>query len=141
MRFQDFFLGGRQRHILESPRRLEYHEQETIKVGKVDLGEKLSCSSCGARYYDLNKKPALCPKCGAENERPKVFKTKKTEVPKPQAEEKKSDKPEADDVDEIEDLDTDDDDTLISDDDDLDDDDDDVGTVLGPIETDEGTVS
>ena len=50
-------------------------------MGKVDLGEKLTCSSCGARYYDLSKSPALCPKCGTENERPKTFRTKKAEAP------------------------------------------------------------
>lgn len=109
-------------------------------MGKVDLGEKLSCTSCGARYYDLNKMPALCPKCGAENERPKVFKTKKAETPKPTPQDEAQKKP-SDDVDDIEDLDDDEDDPLISDDDDMDDDDDDVGTVIGPIESDGGTNS
>ena len=108
-------------------------------MGKADLGEKLSCSSCGARYYDLNKKPALCPKCGAENERPKTLKTKKAESakPKPAAEKaapKPADKDGGDDIEDDEE-----DDALIGNDDDLDDDDDDVGAVIGPIETDSDT--
>ncbi|MDX2221975.1 MAG: FYDLN acid domain-containing protein, partial [Rhodospirillaceae bacterium] len=33
---------------------------------------KLTCESCGARFYDLNKQPGICPKCGAANQRPQV---------------------------------------------------------------------
>jgi len=32
---------------------------------KAEWGTKRLCLSCGARYYDLNKKPPECPKCGA----------------------------------------------------------------------------
>jgi len=46
-------------------------------LGKVELGVKLTCDSCGARFYDLNKTPAKCPKCGAANSRPVVFKTRR----------------------------------------------------------------
>jgi uncharacterized protein (TIGR02300 family) len=46
-------------------------------VGKVDLGMKLTCESCGARFYDLNKQPAICPKCGAKNARPQVFRNRR----------------------------------------------------------------
>ncbi|TAF38662.1 MAG: TIGR02300 family protein [Alphaproteobacteria bacterium] len=28
------------------------------------LGTKHNCSHCGTRFYDLNKDPAVCPKCG-----------------------------------------------------------------------------
>lgn len=31
---------------------------------KIDLGEKQMCPSCGAKFYDLGKRPAKCPKCG-----------------------------------------------------------------------------
>ncbi len=41
---------------------------------KVDLGMKLTCESCGARFYDLNKQPGICPKCGTANARPVIFK-------------------------------------------------------------------
>ncbi|SIS46956.1 TIGR02300 family protein [Insolitispirillum peregrinum] len=33
------------------------------------LGTKRTCTTCGARFYDLNKTPIVCPKCGAENEK------------------------------------------------------------------------
>ena len=41
---------------------------------KAELGMKLTCESCGARFYDLNKQPGTCPKCGAANARPVIFK-------------------------------------------------------------------
>lgn len=113
-------------------------------MGKAELGEKLLCASCGARYYDLNKVPALCPKCGAENERPKTFKAKKTETPaaKPAADKPAEKSSDAEAVEDIEDIEAaDDDDDLIDDDTDLDDDDDDVGGVIGPIDSDDDTAS
>ena len=30
---------------------------------KIDLGEKQLCPACGAKFYDLHKRPAQCPKC------------------------------------------------------------------------------
>lgn len=30
---------------------------------KADLGEKQVCPSCGSKFYDLRKRPAVCPKC------------------------------------------------------------------------------
>ena len=30
-----------------------------------ELGTKRFCASCGAKFYDLNKDPIHCPKCGA----------------------------------------------------------------------------
>ncbi len=34
-------------------------------MAKPELGTKRLCASCGAKYYDLNKDPIICPKCGA----------------------------------------------------------------------------
>ncbi|MEZ5367505.1 MAG: TIGR02300 family protein [Bryobacterales bacterium] len=33
---------------------------------KPELGVKRDCPQCGARFYDLNKEPAHCPKCDHE---------------------------------------------------------------------------
>lgn len=32
-------------------------------MARTDLGDKQICPSCGARFYDLRKRPAVCPKC------------------------------------------------------------------------------
>ena len=33
-------------------------------MAKPELGLKRQCMSCGAKFYDLSKDPAVCPKCG-----------------------------------------------------------------------------
>jgi uncharacterized protein (TIGR02300 family) len=33
---------------------------------KAARGTKRTCQSCGARFYDLNRDPIICPICGAE---------------------------------------------------------------------------
>ena len=33
---------------------------------KPELGTKRVCVSCGTKFYDLLKVPAVCPKCGTE---------------------------------------------------------------------------
>jgi hypothetical protein len=103
-------------------------------VAKPDWGKKLTCPSCGARFYNLNKEPATCPKCEATVEIQPVLKPRRTpaEAPKP----KKVVKKVSDDDDDVDALldDDDDDDDLIEDTSDLDDDDDDVAEVKEYIE-------
>ncbi len=31
---------------------------------KPELGNKHQCQNCGTKFFDLNKSPILCPKCG-----------------------------------------------------------------------------
>jgi uncharacterized protein (TIGR02300 family) len=33
-------------------------------VTKAELGTKRTCPNCGTKYYDLNRSPIVCPKCG-----------------------------------------------------------------------------
>jgi uncharacterized protein (TIGR02300 family) len=35
-------------------------------MAKPELGMKRLCVACGAKFYDLMKAPAVCPKCGTE---------------------------------------------------------------------------
>ena len=37
-------------------------------MAKLELGTKRLCASCGAKFYDLNKDPIHCPKCGTVHE-------------------------------------------------------------------------
>jgi uncharacterized protein (TIGR02300 family) len=43
-------------------------------MAKPELGLKRVCVSCGTRFYDLARAPAVCPKCGTEQpaEQPKL---------------------------------------------------------------------
>ena len=33
-------------------------------MAKTELGAKRQCQNCGAKFFDLNKEPIVCPKCG-----------------------------------------------------------------------------
>ncbi len=33
-------------------------------MAKLELGSKHQCQNCGAKFFDLNKDPIVCPKCG-----------------------------------------------------------------------------
>jgi uncharacterized protein (TIGR02300 family) len=34
-------------------------------VTKPELGNKHQCQQCGTKFFDFNKSPIICPKCGA----------------------------------------------------------------------------
>ena len=34
-------------------------------MAKTEWGLKRSCQSCGAKFYDMQRSPIVCPKCGA----------------------------------------------------------------------------
>jgi uncharacterized protein (TIGR02300 family) len=34
------------------------------KLAKPEHGTKRQCQNCGAKFFDLNKDPIVCPKCG-----------------------------------------------------------------------------
>ena len=40
------------------------NDWELIAVAKPELGAKRQCQACGAKFFDLNKDPIVCPKCG-----------------------------------------------------------------------------
>ena len=44
---------------------------------KANWGSKRTCQSCGARFYDLNKSPIKCPKCGREHDREDFVKVRR----------------------------------------------------------------
>lgn len=94
-------------------------------MAQSNLGTKRVCVSCSARFYDLNKNPAICPKCGAEQpvELPRV--RRPVDVP-PESKPKTGDDALDNDVDVDLDTDADEDaDAGLPDDAGLDDDDDD----------------
>ena len=46
-------------------------------VVKANWGTKRTCQSCSARFYDLNKSPIKCPKCGREHDREDFVKVRR----------------------------------------------------------------
>src|SRR4029077_6997403 len=50
---------------------------------KPDLGTNRACPSCGARFYDLQKRPIECPKCAFTFEPEMLLKQRRTRVPEP----------------------------------------------------------
>ncbi|KXV68883.1 hypothetical protein AD951_09085 [Acetobacter malorum] len=98
-------------------------------MSQPDLGTKRVCVSCGARFYDLHRSPAVCPKCGTEQpelvsrlRRSSDSLTPHTDTPAPA-------KKEDEDIDIDSDADTDTDD-VMEDTSDLDDDDDDISSDI-----------
>ena len=44
---------------------------------KANWGTKRTCQNCGARFYDLNKSPIKCPKCGRDHDREDFIKVRR----------------------------------------------------------------
>ena len=42
----------------------DYLQTRVGNVAKPELGTKRLCGGCGTKYYDLNRDPITCPKCG-----------------------------------------------------------------------------
>jgi uncharacterized protein (TIGR02300 family) len=40
-------------------------------MSKPEFGTKHTCEACNERFYDLNRSPAICFKCGAQQSPPK----------------------------------------------------------------------
>ena len=41
---------------------------KALTVANPELGAKQICPNCQAKFYDLNRRPAHCPKCDTEFE-------------------------------------------------------------------------
>lgn len=95
-------------------------------------GKKRHCLACDTKYYDLNRVPVVCPKCGTPDGLTKVKKAAVVK-PAPEADE------DVDDVADLEDVDSDIDDDIaddiLEDASDLGEDDDDLGEVYEHVET------
>ncbi|MBB2200149.1 TIGR02300 family protein [Gluconacetobacter tumulisoli] len=97
-------------------------------MAQPNLGTKRVCVSCSARFYDLNKNPVVCPKCGTEQpaDVPRIRRAPDAAAVAPV-------KPKDDDADTAVDLDADDadgEDDVMEDTSDLDDDDDEISADI-----------
>ncbi len=120
------------------------------RVTKDKFGTKLTCQSCGAKFYDMKKKDPACPKCETvyQPEKPKARRSTTAAPAEAQpktapAPDKESEDSDSDDIDlDIDDdlLDTDDDgeddDSLMEDTSDIGGDEEDIGEVVGSVDSD-----
>lgn len=60
-----------------------------------ELGTKQVCPNCQAKFYDLSKRPAHCPKCGTEFDPDEAVRTRRVRaraiVPEPEADDERVD--------------------------------------------------
>jgi len=45
-----------------------------------ELGAKQICPTCSTKFYDLNRRPAVCPKCGAEFDPEEALRNRRVRV-------------------------------------------------------------
>ncbi|MGB0695826.1 MAG: TIGR02300 family protein [Rhodospirillaceae bacterium] len=110
-------------------------------MAKPEWGQKRTCGSCGAKFYDLLKNPPVCPKCGAVYEVVAAPKPRRqSSVAKKEAVTKVKEETEEEEVETDEDLlEEDDEDSededIMEDTSDLGEDDDDMTEVMEHVET------
>ena len=54
-----------------------------VAMGKPEWGAKRLCTSCGVKFYDFNKTPVTCPKCGSRVEPDPPARSKRPPPAKP----------------------------------------------------------
>ncbi|MEC8117756.1 MAG: TIGR02300 family protein [Pseudomonadota bacterium] len=102
-------------------------------MAQSDLGIKRICQACGARYFDLNKQPIVCPACGTPFDPEAILRSRRARVvndDKPAVVLKTEAEAEADDGDEV-DLEEEEKDEIDGDDDALLEDDDPQADIEG----------
>ncbi|PPR60709.1 MAG: hypothetical protein CFH10_01422 [Alphaproteobacteria bacterium MarineAlpha4_Bin2] len=108
-------------------------------MAKPEWGKKRTCQNCGAKYYDLQKDPPVCPKCETvfQKETNQRSRRNRTAPDAPKAIPKAAAAADTDEVDVegIDDAPIEDDDSVPEDTSDLGGDDEDVSDVIDNVET------
>ena len=78
-------MTGRGNRGKRPPLRQRIITRDTMELVKADLGTKRVCPSCGARFYDLSKRPIECPKCAFTFEPEAMYKQRRPRQPEPAA--------------------------------------------------------
>ena len=94
-------------------------------MGNIERGIKRICQQCGVLYYDLDKDPIICPKCGVEFDPEAILKSRRTRPLIPDSKQnQESDDEETDDAGDLDEV-----EATIEDDDEAD-----VGAILPDVE-------
>ena len=89
-----------------------------LAVAKPEWGLKRVCQSCSAKFYDMQRNPIVCPKCGATFDPDALLKSRRPRPTPAKAATKESAKPRVEDDDAVLLDDDNDDDVDVSEDDD-----------------------
>ena len=69
------------------------HHIEVVALANPELGAKQICPTCSSKFYDLSRRPAVCPKCGAEFDPEEALRNRRVRAraiaPEDEAEEEK----------------------------------------------------
>lgn len=49
-------------------------------MAKAEWGLKRTCQSCNAKFYDMNRSPIVCPKCGVAFDPEAMLKARRTKL-------------------------------------------------------------
>jgi len=113
-----------------------------MPVTKPEWGKKRTCQNCGAKYYDMQKDPPICPKCETvfqQESNPRGRRNRTAPVaPKAIAKAAAAVENDGIDLEDIEDDALEDDESLPEDTSDLGGDDDDMSEVVDKVETERG---
>lgn len=52
-----------------------------MDLAKAEWGMKRTCQSCGARFYDMQRDPIVCPKCATVYDPEAVLKSRRGRAP------------------------------------------------------------
>ena len=63
-------------------------QERAAALANPELGVKQICPTCSSKFYDLNRRPAHCPKCGAEFDPEEALRNRRvrTRAPLPEEE-------------------------------------------------------
>jgi uncharacterized protein (TIGR02300 family) len=101
---------------ISAPRRVCHRSFGGVDLAKPEWGIKRVCQSCAALFYDFDKSPIVCPKCGTTFDPEAVLKSRRNRVPI--AEEAKPARPKVKDEADTEDEDEEEDEVLEDEDED-----------------------
>ena len=57
--------------------RFSHPDQRVANLANPDLGAKQICPNCQSKFYDLNRRPAVCPKCGEQFDPEEALKSRR----------------------------------------------------------------
>jgi uncharacterized protein (TIGR02300 family) len=57
--------------------RFSHLDQRVAALANPELGAKQICPNCQSKFYDLNRRPAVCPKCGEQFDPEEALKSRR----------------------------------------------------------------